>query len=151
MEDLRVGMDIEGLVSNVTAFGAFVDVGVHQDGLVHISQLADRFVKDAHEVVRVGDKLRVWVLEVDLPRKRIALTARSQAARAQAATENAAARNGAAPGGQGGQPPRPNRGGEGRLGRDDRSRGGHRGGQGPTGGGSNDELRHNPFAKLRSL
>jgi uncharacterized protein len=77
MEDLTKGMELEGVVTNVTAFGAFVDVGVHQDGLVHVSQLADRFVKDPHEVAKVGDKLKVRVLEVDLVRKRIALTARS--------------------------------------------------------------------------
>ncbi len=77
LEDLSPGMALEGVVTNVTAFGAFVDVGVHQDGLVHVSQLADRFVKDPHEVARVGDKIKVRVVEVDLVRKRIALTARS--------------------------------------------------------------------------
>ncbi|MCS6901640.1 MAG: S1 RNA-binding domain-containing protein, partial [Myxococcales bacterium] len=76
LEDLKPGMELEGIVTNVTAFGAFVDVGIHQDGLVHVSQLADRFVKDPGEVVKVGDKLKVKVLEVDLARKRIALTAR---------------------------------------------------------------------------
>ncbi len=79
IEDLKVGMVLEGVVTNVTAFGAFVDVGVHQDGLVHVSQLADRFVKDPHEAAKVGDKLKVRVLEVDLARKRIALTAKSGA------------------------------------------------------------------------
>ena len=79
MDDLRVGMWLEGVVTNVTNFGAFVDVGVHQDGLVHISQLADRFVKDPHEVVAVGQKINVCVLEVDLVRRRIALSARSDA------------------------------------------------------------------------
>ncbi len=77
MEDLKPGMSLEGVVTNVTAFGAFVDVGVHQDGLVHVSQLADRFVKDPAEVVRPGDKLKVRVIEVDLARKRVSLTARS--------------------------------------------------------------------------
>lgn len=76
MEDLRVGMDLEGVVTNVTAFGAFVDIGVHQDGLVHVSKLSDKFVKDPNEVVKVGDKLRVKVMEVDLARKRISLSAR---------------------------------------------------------------------------
>ncbi len=76
MEDLRVGMDLEGVVTNVTAFGAFVDVGVHQDGLVHVSKLADRFVKDPSEVVKVGDRIRVKVMEVDLARQRISLSAR---------------------------------------------------------------------------
>ncbi len=78
LEDLQVGMVIEGVVTNVTAFGAFVDIGVHQDGLVHISQLADRFVKDPSEVVHAGDKLEVRVLEVDLARRRIALSARKE-------------------------------------------------------------------------
>jgi uncharacterized protein len=79
MEDLQVGMLLEGVVTNVTAFGAFIDVGVHQDGLAHVSQLADRFVKDPAEVVKVGDKIKVRVLEVDLSRKRISLSARSDA------------------------------------------------------------------------
>jgi uncharacterized protein len=77
MEHLKSGMWLEGVVTNVTAFGAFVDVGVHQDGLVHVSQLADRFVKDPSEVVKAGDGLKVRVLEVDLVRKRISLTART--------------------------------------------------------------------------
>lgn len=76
LEDLKQGMVLEGVVTNVTAFGAFVDVGVHQDGLVHVSQLANHFVKDPTTVVSVGDKLRVKVLEVDLPRKRVSLSAR---------------------------------------------------------------------------
>jgi len=76
MEDLRVGMELEGVVTNVTAFGAFVDVGVHQDGLVHVSKLADRFIRDPSEVVKVGDRIKVRVVEVDLQRKRISLTAR---------------------------------------------------------------------------
>lgn len=79
LEDLQPGMQLEGVVTNVTAFGAFVDVGVHQDGLVHVSQLADRFVKDPSEVVKVGDKVSVRVLEVDLQRRRIALTRKSGA------------------------------------------------------------------------
>jgi uncharacterized protein len=74
--DLTVGLELEGVVTNVTAFGAFVDVGVHQDGLVHISRLSDRFVKDPHSVVKPGDRLKVRVLEVDAARKRISLTAR---------------------------------------------------------------------------
>src|SRR4029079_18498319 len=76
MEDLKIGMDLEGVVTNVTAFGAFVDVGVHQDGLVHVSKLSDRFIKDPSEVVKVGDKIRVRVMEVDLQRKRISLSAK---------------------------------------------------------------------------
>jgi uncharacterized protein len=74
--DLRPGMVLEGVVTNVAAFGAFVDVGVHQDGLVHVSALASRFVKDPHEVVKPGQVVRVKVLEVDLKRNRIALTMR---------------------------------------------------------------------------
>ncbi len=74
MEDLKPGMKLPGIVTNVTAFGAFVDIGVHQDGLVHVSQLADRFVKDVAEVVKVSQKVMVTVTEVDLPRKRIALS-----------------------------------------------------------------------------
>jgi uncharacterized protein len=73
-EDLEEGMVLQGVVTNVVAFGAFVDVGVHQDGLVHISQLADRFVKDPSEVVRVGEAVRVRVLSVDLERGRIGLS-----------------------------------------------------------------------------
>ena len=74
MSHLEVGMQLEGVVTNVANFGAFVDIGVHQDGLVHISQLADRFVKDPREVVKAGDVVKVRVVEVDLKRKRIALT-----------------------------------------------------------------------------
>ncbi|PHP29046.1 Tex family protein [Limimaricola cinnabarinus] len=74
--DLREGMKLEGTVTNVAAFGAFVDIGVHQDGLVHVSQLADRFVKDPHEVVKAGDVVQVRVTEVDVARKRIGLTMR---------------------------------------------------------------------------
>lgn len=77
IEDVKEGMVLEGVVTNVTAFGAFVDIGVHQDGLVHVSQLADRFVKDPNAVARVGDRLKVRVLGVDLARKRISLTAKS--------------------------------------------------------------------------
>jgi uncharacterized protein len=76
IKDIRPGMVLEGVVSNVAAFGAFVDIGVHQDGLVHISALADRFVKDPREVVKAGDIVKVKVLEVDVARKRIALTRR---------------------------------------------------------------------------
>lgn len=77
IEDVRPGMQIEGVVTNVTAFGAFVDIGVHQDGLVHVSQISDNFVSDPSEVVKAGDKLKVTVVDVDLSRKRIALSARS--------------------------------------------------------------------------
>lgn len=76
MNDLQLGMILEGSVTNVTNFGAFVDIGVHQDGLVHISSLADKFVDDPHKVVKAGDIVKVKVMEVDLQRKRIALTMR---------------------------------------------------------------------------
>ena len=79
IRDLREGMLLEGTVSNVAAFGAFVDLGVHQDGLVHVSQLANRFVSDAREVVRTGQVVKVRVVEVDLARKRIALTMKLEA------------------------------------------------------------------------
>jgi uncharacterized protein len=74
MEDLKPGMKLPGIVTNVTAFGAFVDIGVHQDGLIHVSQLADRFIKDPAEVVKVAQRVTVTITEVDLPRKRIALS-----------------------------------------------------------------------------
>ncbi|MBP2232086.1 uncharacterized protein J2847_005411 [Azospirillum agricola] len=76
LKDLQPGMILEGVATNITAFGAFVDIGVHQDGLVHISQLSTSFVKDPHTVVKAGDVVKVKVLEVDIPRKRIALTMR---------------------------------------------------------------------------
>ena len=79
MEDLRPGMELTGTVRNVIDFGAFVDIGVHQDGLVHISQLADRFVRNPGEVVSVGDVVKVRVLSVDIAKKRISLTMKSQA------------------------------------------------------------------------
>ena len=79
MKDLQVGMILEGTVSNVAAFGAFVDIGVHQDGLVHVSQLSNKFVTHAHEVVKTGDIVTVKVLEVDAARKRISLTMKRDA------------------------------------------------------------------------
>lgn len=78
LKDLVPGMTLEGVVSNVAAFGAFVDIGVHQDGLVHVSELSDRFVRDPREVVKVGDIVRVRVLDVDVARKRISLSMRSR-------------------------------------------------------------------------
>ncbi len=85
IRDLKPGMILEGTVTNVAAFGAFVDIGVHQDGLVHVSQLADRFVKDPHEVVKAGDVVRVRVVEVDMKRNRIALTMRKEGGETAAA------------------------------------------------------------------
>jgi len=79
IEDLKTGMKIPGIVTNITAFGAFVDVGVHQDGLVHISQMADRFVKNPADIVKVQQKVKVTVLEVDIERKRISLSMRIDA------------------------------------------------------------------------
>jgi uncharacterized protein len=76
IKDLKVGMVLEGVVTNVANFGAFVDIGVHQDGLIHISQLANQFVKDPKEVIKVGEIVTVKVLEVDIPRQRISLTRR---------------------------------------------------------------------------
>lgn len=78
MKDLIPGMTIPGIVTNVTKFGAFVDIGVHQDGLVHVSQIADRFVKDPADVVKVQQKVMVRVMEVDIPRKRISLSMKSE-------------------------------------------------------------------------
>jgi uncharacterized protein len=78
ISDLKPGMMLEGTVTNVAAFGAFVDIGVHQDGLVHVSELADRFIKDAHEVVKAGDIVKVRVVEVDAKRKRIGLSMKKE-------------------------------------------------------------------------
>jgi uncharacterized protein len=116
------------VVTNVTAFGAFVDVGVHQDGLVHVSQLADRFVKAPSDVVKVGDKLTVRVLEVDLARKRIALSARKGAAPAQA-------------GPAGGAQPPPVRGGG------VRPRGDRPAAKAPAQATPPDKFSNNPFAR----
>ena len=79
LDDLKEGMSLQGTVTNVVAFGAFVDVGVHQDGLVHVSELSNRFVQDANAVVKVGDRVTVRVLSVDVPRKRIALSMKDPA------------------------------------------------------------------------
>ena len=101
IKHLRPGMLLEGTVTNVAAFGAFVDIGVHQDGLVHVSQLADKFVKDPHEVVKAGDVVKVRVVEVDVPRKRIGLSMRKDG---EAPAPRADQRRPSAP------PPRPNKG-----------------------------------------
>ncbi|MBN8613783.1 MAG: RNA-binding transcriptional accessory protein [Deltaproteobacteria bacterium] len=137
LEDLKEGMILEGVVTNVTAFGAFVDVGVHQDGLVHVSRIADRFVKDPAEVVKVGDKLKVKVLEVDLPRKRISLSARMDEGPRQGG-----ARNDRDVRGGGGGPTRgPQHGGGGQP-----QRGG--GGQRPNTPPLATKFSNNPFAGL---
>jgi uncharacterized protein len=88
IEDLRPGMKLPGIVTNITAFGAFVDIGVHQDGLVHVSQMADRFVKNPTDIVKVQQKVSVTVLEVDLVRKRISLSMKSQSEKSDAAVKN---------------------------------------------------------------
>ena len=98
ISDLKPGMLLEGTVTNVAAFGAFVDIGVHQDGLVHVSQLADRFIKDPHEVVKAGDVVKVRVVEVDAKRKRIGLSMRKDGSTVAAPSgrdsrEQAGARN----------------------------------------------------------
>ena len=74
LEDLKIGMKLPGIVTNITNFGAFVDVGVHQDGLVHISELSERFVKNPAEVIKLHQQVNVTVLSVDIPRKRISLS-----------------------------------------------------------------------------
>ena len=111
LKDLRPGMLLEGVVTNVTNFGAFVDIGVHQDGLVHISMLADKFVRDPHEVVKAGDVVKVKVLEVDEQRRRIALSMRldasperprSAAGQGKARPQNAAKPHRPEPAAQGG-------------------------------------------------
>ncbi len=115
-EHVKEGMVLEGIVTNVTAFGAFVDIGVHQDGLVHVSELSDRFIRDPSEAVKAGDKLKVRVLSVDKARRRIALSAKTQPSGARPAgmrphgssgRDSVPNRPSSAPGGQ---PSRPDRG-----------------------------------------
>jgi uncharacterized protein len=104
-KDLREGMELEGVVTNIVAFGAFVDVGVHQDGLVHVSQLSDRYVTDPNQAVTVGQRVKVRVMSVDLQRNRIALTMKSAASTdGRPATEK---RGGKAVGGQRSTAPKP--------------------------------------------
>ena len=76
MEDLLPGMELNGIVTNITNFGAFVDVGVHQDGLVHISAMSDTYIKNPADFLKVGQKVKVWVIEIDIARKRISLSMR---------------------------------------------------------------------------
>lgn len=102
LTDLKEGMRLNGVVTNVAAFGAFVDIGVHQDGLVHISELADRFVRDPAEVVRVGQQVQVRVISLDLQRRRIGLSLRADAAQEKPASD-------AVPAGKAGKPPREKR------------------------------------------
>ncbi|WP_454689374.1 RNA-binding transcriptional accessory protein Tex [Achromobacter aloeverae] len=140
LNDLHEGMILEGVVTNVANFGAFVDIGVHQDGLVHISALSEKFVKDPRDVVRVGQTVQVKVLEVDVQRKRVALTMRlndtAQPARRSAGAEGNGRGAGAGrPGGGQG-----NRGGRG--GQDSRGGGG-------GGGGLMNSAMADAFAKLK--
>jgi uncharacterized protein len=120
--DLTLGMKLPGIVTNVTAFGAFVDIGVHQDGLVHISQLADKFVDDPNKVVKVGDKVQVTVTEVDMQRNRIALSMKQQPEIGGKKERSGAPA--AKPGGRGSNQARGNNG--------------NRGGNSNRGGGGND-------------
>jgi uncharacterized protein len=83
IEDVKIGMQVPGIITNITAFGAFVDIGVKQDGLVHVSQLANKFVSDPNQVVKLNQKVMVTVTEVDVARKRIALTMKDQTISAQ--------------------------------------------------------------------
>ncbi len=129
MKDLQVGMKLPGVVTNVTAFGAFIDIGVHQDGLAHVSQLSDTFVRDAAEAVKVGQRVQATVMEVDIQRKRIALSLKSK--------PDFERRQGGG-GGGGGQRPA------------GQSSGGQRGQSGgrPQGGGGG--FNNNPFGNLGS-
>ena len=129
--DLKEGMVLEGTVSNVAQFGAFVDLGVHQDGLVHVSQLSNKFVDDAREVVKTGQIVKVKVLEVDVPRKRISLTMKLDA--------QAPRRDG----------PRENRFEH--AGRGDRGRGGYAGGQGRGNAPTPQSAMASAFEKLKGL
>ncbi|RIV39632.1 RNA-binding transcriptional accessory protein [Micromonospora radicis] len=137
--DLTPGMVLEGVVTNVAAFGAFVDVGVHQDGLVHVSAMSRNFVKDPREVVKSGDVVKVKVLEVDVPRKRISLTLRldDDLPTGDGARRERGGQGGAARGGQGGS-----RGGQGASRADRGSRGGpqQRQGRGGTPPPANDAM-----------
>ncbi|MEU8087957.1 Tex family protein [Micromonospora sp. NPDC049101] len=146
--DLTPGMVLEGVVTNVAAFGAFVDVGVHQDGLVHVSAMSRTFVKDPREVVKSGDVVRVRVLDVDVPRKRISLTLRLEDEPAAAGGDGRTSQEGRGgpaqrgpQGGRGGQPGSADRGGSGgqagsggRGGSGGQGGSGGRGGQGARGG-----------------
>ncbi|MGW4421002.1 Tex family protein [Streptosporangium sp. NPDC004631] len=154
ISDLTPGMLLEGVVTNVAAFGAFVDVGVHQDGLVHVSALSHTFVRDPREVVKPGDIVRVKVLDIDIPRKRISLTlrledepAKGSGRRDQTGGErrDGRQRREGQQGGEGRQGGEDRRGGEGRQqrGRGDRQQQGGRGGRqgGAPGGAMADALR----------
>ena len=142
IKDLKPGMTLEGVVSNVAAFGAFVDIGVHQDGLVHVSALADKFVSDPREIVKAGDIVKVKVLEVDVPRKRISLTMRLSdeptAAPAKAAGNKP----------ESGKAKGPRQGGSRSGGREGGKAGGHSGGQAPMNSAMGSALAE-AFAKAK--
>lgn len=155
LEDLQPGMFLEGVVTNVTDFGAFVDVGVHQDGLVHISQLSDKFIKHPSEAVKVGQKLHVRVMEVDLVRQRISMSARTTDGSKEGTAGAFGARpdagrggpNAPRPGGQHGQ--HGQGGGRGDGGRARQGNGpGNQGQQGQGGKPGGDGFKNNPFANL---
>jgi uncharacterized protein len=137
LSDLQPGMLLEGVVTNVANFGAFVDIGVHQDGLVHVSQLADRFVKDPRDVVKAGDIVKVKVVEVDLKRKRVALTMKLQEVPAGQTAAGAFGRDRqpGAPGAGGGSGARQGGGPGGGPGNRNTGRDGGRPGGGPSGSG----------------
>jgi uncharacterized protein len=145
LTDLKLDMQLEGVVTNVAAFGVFVDVGVHQDGLVHISELSDRFVKDPHSVVKVGDRLQVRVLAVDLERKRISLTAKKGSTSKTADAAHGGGQHaggGGRPQGQGGQRP------QGRGNASNSSPNAGRGGPPPRKDAPKAVFQNNPFASL---
>lgn len=133
IQDLKLGMVLEGSVTNVTAFGAFVDIGVHQDGLVHVSKLSDRFIRDPSEVVKVGDRITVRVVEIDLERNRISLSARSGDGPSQGASGKSASTE---PKGDARNRAKPQRNGPTTPLKSDTLR------------GSGEKLTHNPFASL---
>ncbi len=130
MEDLRQGMKLPGIVTNVTAFGAFVDIGVHQDGLVHISQVADQFVKNPADVLKVGQRVQATVMEVDLQRKRISLSLRTNPDLAGRSDGGRTRPGGGSVGGGGDRDRRDGRGGGSGGGRDVRGGGNSSGGGG---------------------
>src|SRR5207244_12104253 len=152
LADLAPGMLLEGVVTNVAAFGAFVDVGVHQDGLVHVSAMSRTFVKDPRDVVKPGDVVRVKVLDVDVPRKRISLTLRldDEVGAGQRPSGGGGSDRGGSDRGtpRGGGQPRQGRGGQ------QQSRSGGRGGSGgsgaPAGGAMADARRRAGLAWPRA-
>ncbi|MFY2556582.1 Tex family protein [Corallococcus terminator] len=160
LEDVKEGMVLQGVVTNVTAFGAFVDVGVHQDGLVHVSQISTKFVKDPSEVVKVGDRLTVRVLTVDLQRKRLALSVRAVQEGGAPQPSGRPAVGGASGAGRmtdrggGGARPSGPAGGGGKSASGGQGAGSQSGGQRPgSGGGDKDkkgpEPFNNPFKNLK--